>query len=146
MEELAKKVLRIIYLEVIYNAKGYSVEHRRLNIEDFNKLIEDVKFTPYLNSKLSESHFVRNEADRRRISRFEDVLFWDRAVAIENYIEENLKIRTEHDTFSCITFNAIHYSNTLSIYKDIKNLLIFKTTITEEEIENIKLYEDVTSI
>ena len=142
MKELAKKVLRIIYLEVIYNARGYSVNHRRLNIEDFNKLTEGVKFTP----NLSESHFVREEENRRRISRFEDVLFWDRAVAIENYIEENLKIRTEHDTFSCITFNAIHYSKTTSIYKDIKNLLLFKTTITDECIDNIQLYEDVVSI
>ncbi len=140
MKELAKKVLRIIYLEVIYNAKGYKVSHQRLNIEDFNKLIEGVKFTPYLSSKLNESHFVREEENRRRISRFEDVLFWDRAVAIEKYVEENLKIRTEHDTFSCITFNAIHYSKTISIYKDIKNLLIFKTTITDDEIDNMQLY------
>ena len=140
MKELAKKVLRIIYLEVVYNARGYSVNHRRLNIEDFNKLTEGVKFTPYLSSNLSESHFVREEENKRRISRFEDVLFWDRAVAIENYIEENLKIRTEHDTFSCITFNAIHYSKTISIYKDIKNLLIFKTKITDDEIDNMQLY------
>ncbi len=140
MKELAKKVLRIIYLEVVYNAEGYSVNHRRLNIEDFNKLIEGVKFTPYLSSNLSESHFAMEEENRRKISRFEDVLFWDRAVAIENYIEKNLKIRTEHDTFSCITFNAIQYSKTISIYKDIKNLLIFKTTITDEEIDNIQLY------
>ena len=59
MKELAKKVLRIIYLEVVYNAKGYSVNHRRLSIEDFNKLIEGIKFTPYLSSNLSESHIAR---------------------------------------------------------------------------------------
>ena len=146
MKELAKKVLRIVEVDVIFNTQGYSIKHQRLDIGEFSKRVEDICFKPYLSSNLSESYFARCEENKRKLSKVEPVLFWDRAVAIENYIKQNLNIKAEHDTFSCVTFNAIHYNQTFSIYKDIKNLLLFKTTITDENIDNVQLYEDVVSI
>lgn len=146
MKDLAKKVLRIIEIDVKFNTEGYLIGHKKLTVDEFNELVEGNEFKPYLKSKISESYFARREDNRRRISRFEDVLFWDRAVAVENYIKEKLKVRAEHDVFSCVTFNAIHYSQTFSIYKDIKSLLIFRTTITDEKIEGISRYEDLVSI
>ena len=36
MKELAKKVLRIVEVDVIFNTQGYSIKHQRLDIEEFS--------------------------------------------------------------------------------------------------------------